>query len=142
MTGAGRVETGRDASVGREAACRVLVIDDDDAVLKLTGTVLKRAGYEVVLAHDGYEGLKRHAERPAEVVVTDILMPGMEGIATIMALRRLADPPRILAMSGGGTYRHDHYLAWALALGADATIAKPFRIAALIEATDRLAGRT
>lgn len=134
------MEAGGNASAGREAARRVLVIDDDDALLKLTSTVLKRAGYEVVLAHDGYEGLKRHAEHPAQVVVTDILMPGMEGIATIMALRRLDHPPRILAMSGGGAYRRSEYLEWALALGADAVLSKPFRIAALIEATDRLAG--
>jgi CheY-like chemotaxis protein len=74
---------------------RVLVIDDDVQVRDTVRAILERAGFEVAVAADGEEGLTLHGANPAHVVISDIIMPGKEGIETIIALRR-AHPDRIL----------------------------------------------
>jgi CheY-like chemotaxis protein len=66
-------------------------------------------------------------------VVTDIVMPNQEGIETIMQLKRLERPPRVIAISGGGRRGGQDFLQWARHLGADAILPKPFRTSELIE---------
>lgn len=116
----------------------VLLIDDDLDFLLTTSRLLRRAGYEVLSAGSGRQGLKIFARRPADVVITDILMPDIEGMATILELRRQRPLPKILAVSGGGYYGRLQYLDWAKALGADAVLAKPFRISELLAAMREL----
>ena len=116
----------------------LLLIDDDLDFLMTTTKLLRRAGYEVRAAGSGREGLKLFARRPSGIVITDILMPDVEGMATILELRRHKPPPKILAISGGGYYGRMQYLDWARALGADAVLAKPFRISQLLTALQAL----
>jgi len=71
-------------------------------------------------------------------VVTDIVMPDQDGIATILDLKREARPPKLIAISGGGQYGRTCYLEWATHLGADEVLRKPFRMSALVEAASRL----
>lgn len=124
---------------GEETALgAVLLIDDDLDFLLTTSRVLRRAGYAVQAAGSGREGLKLFARHPADVVITDILMPDIEGMATILELRRQRPSPKILAISGGGYYGRLQYLDWAKALGADAALAKPFRISQLLTAMRQL----
>jgi DNA-binding response OmpR family regulator len=111
----------------------VLVIDDDPRICRLIAMGFERKGYTVFEASNGRAGLKIfHAEQP-DLVITDILMPEMEGIQTIMEMKK-AGPgaPKIIAISGGGRLVGREFLKWASHLGADEVMAKPFRVSALV----------
>jgi len=117
----------------------VLVIDDDRTVLALVSGVLEAHGHQVSTAQDGHEGMKVFGKRHVDLVVTDIVMPGQEGMATIGAIRRVSPKVPILAMSGSSTQgRYGSYLDAATLLGANATLAKPITIDGLMTAVDKL----
>ncbi|MGA8180856.1 MAG: response regulator [Desulfobacterales bacterium] len=105
---------------------RILIIDDEAIIRDLLKKILEREGYEIVTAFNGEEGLKIHRENPADLIITDLIMPGKEGIETIMELRRDFKDVKIIAMSGGGRIDPGTYLQMAKTLGAIKTIAKPF----------------
>src|ERR1700736_427637 len=105
----------------------VLVIDDDPVVCSVVQRVLERKGFAVSAAGDGQSGLNRFAELNPDLVIVDILMPGKEGIATILELRKANPNARILAMTGGGAnFSAGDVLRIAELLGADNSIKKPF----------------
>ena len=117
----------------------IMVIDDDPQVRAMIGRVLSRVGHDVVLAVDGEEGLRKFEGCRPDLIIMDLLMPGMEGIETTMAIRRQAPTIPILAISGAPEFAQA-YLAMAMGLGATASLLKPFRAAALEQAvTDLLA---
>jgi DNA-binding response OmpR family regulator len=105
---------------------RILIIDDESLIRDLLKKILEREGYEIVTASGGEEGIKIHRENPADLIITDLIMPGKEGIETIMELRRDFKDVKIIAMSGGGRIDPETYLQLAKTLGAIKTIAKPF----------------
>ena len=107
---------------------RILVIDDDPAMRGSMRRILERDGHDLREAGDGAEGLRLFRAEPADVVVTDVLMPGKEGMETIVELREEAPDVRILVVSGGGTMLGESTLSDAQALGADASLAKPFTV--------------
>jgi len=113
-------------------APKVIVIDDDEAVRKVIVNAFTRVGCEARSAPDGRAGLKLFNAQPADLVVTDILMPNQEGIETIMELKRCVLAPKVIAISGGGSRGGQDFLTWARQLGADATLPKPFRTSELI----------
>lgn len=117
----------------------VLLIDDDLLFRKMMRRALQDAGHAVRDAENGEIGLGMFAAKPADVVVTDILMPEKEGIETIQELRRLAGPIKILAVSGGGhRITALDVLGIARRLGADDVLWKPFRPQELVERVARL----
>ena len=105
---------------------RILVIDDEAPVRRILRQMLERDGYEVVEAPNGAIGLKLYDENPADLIITDILMPEKEGIETIMELRKTAPEVKIIAISGGGRMDKKGLLSTAKAFGAACTLAKPF----------------
>ena len=105
---------------------RVLVIDDHELVRETLVGTLENAGCEVVAAESGPDGLRAFESFQADVVITDILMPGQEGFETISVFKALSPEVRIIAMSGGGSIRRDDVLDQARSLGADEVLAKPF----------------
>lgn len=107
---------------------RILVIDDSTGMRLLLKRILTSAGYEVQEAADGQVAVDLYAERPSDLVITDIVMPGKEGLETIMELRRRNPKVRIIAISGGGSggYGVGEYLKTARLLGASGVLAKPF----------------
>jgi CheY-like chemotaxis protein len=105
---------------------RILVIDDDEQMRALLRDILERAGYEVTEAQHGLEGLKLFRARPADLVVTDLIMPEKEGVETILELRAEYPEVPIIAVSGGGRNGPRDYLEIAARLGARRTVAKPF----------------
>jgi DNA-binding response OmpR family regulator len=107
---------------------RVLIIDDDTAMRGTMRKILERAGHEVRDAADGRKGVALFRAEGADLVVTDLLMPEQEGIETIIELRGVAPGVRILAVSGADALGHDGRLLDAEALGADASLAKPFTV--------------
>lgn len=108
------------------------MVDDDPDIRALLDMTLRLAGHEVVLAADGVECLERQALEPADAVLIDIFMPEMEGLETIIELRRRYPRLPIVAMSGGGRMGNQTFLDQALHLGADRAISKPFDHQAIV----------
>ena len=117
---------------------RILIAEDEESLRQLLAQALERRGYEVQTAPDGAAALKLFKERPADLVITDILMPEVEGLETIVALRKQRPNLKIIAISGGGYFAGGDYLPVAEALGANRTLAKPFTIQELEEAVKSL----
>lgn len=114
---------------------RILLIDDDDALRDVIARNLVHAGYEVLQSADGREAVTLFHTVGADVVLTDLVMPGQEGIETIIALRRERPKLPIIAMSGGMP-RSKFYLDIAAKLGAQCTLAKPFTPEELVRAIE------
>jgi CheY-like chemotaxis protein len=111
-----------------------LLIDDDKSVRAVINAALSDAGYEVLEATDGKEGLKSYQNSPTDLVITDLVMPEKEGIETIIELLREFPNVKVIAISGGNRYGADSNLSVAKRLGAQRTLTKPFKIPELIQA--------
>jgi len=92
---------------------RIIVIDDDESVRKAIRRVLEPLGHEVLEADDGAVGLTLVATKGADLVITDIFMPGQDGIVTVRQIRKEYPAVRIIAISGGDTTgRMDSRCCW------------------------------
>jgi DNA-binding NtrC family response regulator len=89
---------------------RILIIDDDEYVRDVLRQMLEREGYEVDEACNGDDGVRIFSEQRQDLVITDILMPGMGGVQTIMELRLLSPEVKIIAISGGDQIAPEYYL--------------------------------
>jgi DNA-binding NtrC family response regulator len=119
---------------------RILIIDDDAAVRTTVRVLLERAGYEIIEAGDGREGSRMLDG--VDLVITDLLMPEVDGVDLLGMIRREGYTLPVIAMSGGGKVDSKSYLDVAKALGAFATIAKPFDLEHLLSTVrDALASR-
>ncbi len=118
----------------------ILVVDDDEAVRSVIRRSLERAGYGVREAGEGGAALKLLASAPADLVITDLVMPDMEGIALILSLRKSHPKLPVIAMSGGGRMRPEGYLDIARNCGAARILAKPFDVEDLIAMVQQLLG--
>lgn len=116
----------------------ILLIDDDLELLRQMAAAFTAAGYQVQAAPDGEVGLARFRGAPTDLVVTDIIMPNREGIETIVALKRASPTVKVVAISGGYRVAPADFLHLAQHVGADGGLAKPFRLARLIELCARL----
>ena len=120
---------------------RILIIDDDAAVRATVRHVLERAGYETIEAGDGRDAAK--LLDGVDLVITDLLMPEMDGVDVLSSIRKGGHTMPVIAMSGGGRVDSKSYLEVARALGAFATIAKPFELEHLLKTVrDAIASRT
>lgn len=112
---------------------RILVIDDEEPIRRLVRLALAKEGHEVLEATNGRDALRLHQTGPADLVITDILMPEKDGLEVIMALKFQAPGIKIIAMSGGGRFQQTEALHMAEPLGAFATLRKPFALDAMLE---------
>lgn len=119
---------------------RILLVEDDLAMASAIARLLKREGHTVFQAREGEEGLARFATVRPDLVITDLIMPGREGIETIRELRALAPDLPILAVSGGGTAPGSDLLQMARKLGATEVLAKPFSYDELTAVVSRCLG--
>jgi DNA-binding response OmpR family regulator len=117
---------------------RILIIDDEAMIRNLLVKILEREGYETVVASGGKDGIKIHRENPADLIITDLIMPEKDGLETIMELRRDFKDVKIIAMSGGGKIGSETYLQIAKTMGAIGTIAKPFHRKELLKTVQEL----
>ena len=116
----------------------VLVIDDDPVIRAVVRQVLERDGFSVEAADNAQSGLIRFAELNPDLVIIDIMMPGKEGMETILEMREANPDACILAMTGGGgNSTAGNVLHMAELLGADNTLKKPFAPAALLDTVKR-----
>ena len=127
---------------------RVLIIDDEEDVRDALCEVLNRAGFDVGVAATSDEGIDDLRINPAELVVTDIIMPGKDGVTAIREIRGEFPDVKIIAISGGGNFTPDAYepnaimttayLAAAREAGADVILPKPFDRTAFVAAVRAL----
>ena len=104
---------------------RILIIDDEPQIRSMLRLMLERDGYEVVEAPDGIEGIRAYRQKPADLIITDLIMPNKDGIGMIIELQKEFPDVKIIAMSGGGLNKPDGYLKGAKKLGAACTLTKP-----------------
>lgn len=117
----------------------ILVVDDYPVIGRMLGLQLRRQGYEVVTALDGEEALARLDETPVDLVITDLAMPGMDGMALLRHLRageRFRALPVIMLTASGMS----ESARAALAEGASDFLNKPVSSHELYEAVGRLLG--
>ena len=128
-----------DASAGipdlEAAMASILVIDDDPDTREVLLSTLESAGHTVALASDGKQGVEQYRAKPADLVITDLYMPGQEGLETIKQLRMEFPEVRIVAMSGKPTGAT--MLSVATRLGAAAILSKPFLPQELLTAVEQ-----
>jgi len=113
---------------------RILIIDDDASLRSFLCEALQEHGYSVEEQSNGALGLNAYRLQPADVVLTDIVMPTKEGLETIQEFRRLFPDVKIIAMSGGLTDSNFDPLPIAKQFGARYILKKPFSIVELLNA--------
>ena len=107
---------------------KILIIDDDEQMRILLQQVMEWSGYEVMVAENGRQGMELQRADPADLVITDLIMPEQEGLETIGLLKKEFPQVKIVAISGGGRMGPEAYLPAALELGADRVFSKPFDV--------------
>jgi len=112
---------------GKSTMQTILVIDDDKLMRLALAKILISAGYNVVQASDGDEGLSYHRTQNFDLIITDLIMPDKEGIQIIRELRKENNKIRIIAMSAGGRGGATDYLKWARLMGAKKCLSKPIK---------------
>jgi DNA-binding response OmpR family regulator len=111
---------------------RILVIDDDEQMRVLLLKTMQWAGHEARAAENGRRGLELFEEQPADLIITDLIMPEQEGLETICIIKQKHPEVKIIAISGGGRIGPEAYLPAAKELGADRVFAKPFDVKELV----------
>ncbi|NOQ87627.1 MAG: response regulator [Gammaproteobacteria bacterium] len=129
----------------------ILIIDDEEDIRDALQMVLESAGHDVKVASNGNDAVELQREEPADLIITDIIMPGKDGVDTIKEIRQEFPGIRIIAISGGGGVQPTEYvpeaitttayLAAAKEAGADMVFTKPFERKDLIQAVDDLFGK-
>jgi CheY-like chemotaxis protein len=113
------------AGTGEPRALDVLVIEDNSEVRNLLERSLNREGYSVLTCADGTVALDLLSRRTFRLVVTDILMPGLDGYDVIKTINASNPKPRVLAISGGTMNMTGLLLKMARHLGCERVLAKP-----------------
>jgi DNA-binding response OmpR family regulator len=121
---------------------RILIIDDEVALLESLSLAISKAGHVVETAANGRDAARLFAAQPADLILTDIVMPDEAGLDFIRDLRRKQPKLPIIAMSGGITNSPLYAIGVAGRLGANKILAKPFPTVELLQAIDEtLAGK-
>ncbi len=114
---------------------KILVVDDDPEARNVAVNVLTRAGHKVEGAEDGVQGLSKYQDERPNAVLLDINMPRMDGMSTLVAIRRYDPKARVIMVTGLA----DKQLALAAArMGASDFVVKPYKVDRLLLAVGRL----
>jgi CheY-like chemotaxis protein len=116
----------------------ILLIDDDEQFRTMLRQLMERNGYEVTEASGGKEGIRLYREGPTDLVITDLIMPGKDGIETIQELKKEFPDIKVIAVSGGGRLGPQDYLHLAKMLGARRTLTKPINLTELLKAIEEI----
>ena len=129
---------------------RILIVDDERDVRDSVKCVLDDAGYVVLTADNAADALDQLGRTPMDLVITDIIMPKMNGVQAIQSIRRAFPLVRIVAISGGGNFGVAGYQPTAIATnaylrsaeeaGAHVVLTKPFEAEDLLEGIEKLLG--
>ena len=116
----------------------ILVVDDEADVIRMITLILEDADYQVISVNRGEDAIKLLARQAVDLIVTDIIMPDMEGIEFIQSVKASHPAVPIVAISGGGRSHNADFLKFARSLGARATLSKPFRREELLAAVSKI----
>jgi len=126
------------ATKGEIKEKQILLVDDDAEIVETLSYALQNAGYEVLIARDGNQGLALAEREDPDLVILDMMMPKRSGFLVLEKLRRSRPVPvRIIMITANEGSRHK---AYAEMLGVDDYIRKPFPMDRLIESVKRLVG--
>ena len=114
---------------------KILVIDDEQGIRNLLDTLLRRKGYDVLLAESGWKGLELFRREHPDVIVLDLKMPEMDGIAVLEQVRSLNPDQHVIILTGAGTPEMEQRV---YALGVSEFVHKEFSLHRLGEALKRL----
>jgi DNA-binding response OmpR family regulator len=117
---------------------KILVIEDDEQIRSLIKQILEKEGHYILIAPEGEKGLALYKDELPDLVITDIVMPGKEGLSTIMDLKSINPNVKIIAISGGGKVSPESYLYLAEKYGAMAVLKKPFTRLEITNSVNRL----
>ena len=117
---------------------QVMIVDEDPCVRAVVSSTLSRLGYDTRCADDSHDALGQLALYPADVVITELFMPQVDGIDLVVALRAQGRAQRILALSAGGESLRMAALQTPPLLGADAVLEKPLSMSALVRIVGEL----
>lgn len=110
----------------------ILIIDDDPDIRRLLRVTLEKGRHVVLEASDGVEGVRLWRERRPDLVITDLVMPGKDGLDTLFELVSLDARVKVIAMTGGNWREATDRLHDARLFGAVRTVAKPFTLSEMI----------
>jgi CheY-like chemotaxis protein len=116
----------------------ILVVDDEPDFRETVRRLLEIEGHEVIEAASGDDGIEKFRALAPDLIVIDIFMPNKTGIETILQIRAESPSVRIIAVSGSGGIATGDFLETAKSVGADQTLAKPFRAQQLVKAIDNV----
>ena len=120
----------------KPAGNKILLVDDDHEIIETVQFALENAGYEVVVARDGNQGLALSERENPDLMILDMMMPKRSGFLVLEKLRRVRDVPLpVIMITGNEGSRHK---AYAELLGVGDYIQKPFAMSRLIEAVDHV----
>ncbi len=105
---------------------KILLIDDEKEFREMVAEILEAKGFIVHQKCDGTEGVEAYKNGKYDLVVTDLMMPGQDGIGVIMEIKGINADQKMVAMSGGGNWGGIDYLEMTKDLGVDAIFEKPF----------------
>ena len=117
---------------------KILIVDDDPDICFVLKKLLERKGHEAVISLNGLEAMKWLERNPFDIVITDLLMPEMDGVELIMEMRLRYPDQNVIAISGGGRIDADTYLKMAKLIKVKHTFQKPVRADELLKAIDDL----
>jgi CheY-like chemotaxis protein len=120
----------------------ILVIDDDAPVLSLFGQALENAGYSVALAPDGREGMRLLKQQKPDLIITDIMMPEMDGLELLTKIRKQHAEIPVIAVSGGMKIQPANFLPQAKKFGAQRVFIKPVELSELLHAVQELLSKS
>jgi DNA-binding response OmpR family regulator len=114
---------------------KVLVIDDEQGIRALLDTLLRRKGYDVIVAESGQKGLECFRRERPDVLVLDLKMPGMDGLTVLRQIRSLDPIMPVIILTGAGTVETEQRVR---ALGVTEYVEKEFSLHLLGDALKRL----
>jgi two-component system response regulator PfeR len=115
---------------------RILVVDDDPAITTTFESILGGEGYEVAAVTDGAQAIELARRRPFDVVLLDLVMPGLDGLTALREIRRIAPESRVIILSA---YIEPARETEAFRLGAEAVLPKPPDLGKLLRYLNELA---
>jgi CheY-like chemotaxis protein len=115
---------------------KILLVDDDDLGRAAVHKMLEHSGFSVHSTGIGRDALAHYKDDPADLVITDLIMPDTDGLEMIQQLRKINPRVRVLAISGGGRVEAEEYLSVARKFGAVGVLPKPFTATELREAVE------
>jgi DNA-binding response OmpR family regulator len=115
----------------------ILVVEDEADMLNVLASRLRAAGYEVATAHDGEAAVDQVQKQVPDLILLDIMLPGLNGFQTLRRIKRIAGAERTrIIMMTGKSEPADRF--WAESLGASAFVTKPFDMRKLIDQVGQL----